>query len=50
MKREPIITIKRSSDTPIPLDVHLLLLCEMLDAVLEEDIPAQHQESSADAA
>ena len=49
MKREPIITIKRSSDTPIPLDVHLLLLCEMLDAVLEEDSPEQ-QQSSPDAA
>lgn len=38
------------SDTPISLEVHLKLLCEMLDAVSEEDIPAQHQESSADAA
>jgi hypothetical protein len=50
MKREPIITIKQSSDTPISLDTHLLLLCEMLDAVLEEDIPAPQQEASPDAA
>ena len=50
MKRDPIITIKRSSDNPISLDTHLLLLCEMLDAVLEEDNPAPQQEVSPDAA
>jgi len=50
MKRDPIINIKRSSDAPISLDAHLLLLCEMLDAVLEEDIPAPQQEASPNAA
>ena len=50
MKREPIITIKRSSDTPISLETHLRLLCEMLDAVLEEVIPVPQQEASPDAA
>ena len=50
MKRDPFITIKQSSDNPISLADHLLMLCEMLDAVLEEDTPAPQQEASPDAA
>ena len=49
MKNERNIAVT-SSQTPISLDTHLLLLCEMLDAVLEEDIPAPQQEASPDAA
>ena len=39
-----------TSDTPIPLDTHLLLLCEMLDAINEEDPPVSPDEASVDAA
>jgi hypothetical protein len=38
------------STTPVPLDTHLLLLCEMLDAIDEEDPPASPDEASVDAA
>ena len=39
-----------SSTTPIPLDTHLLLLCEMLSAVDEEKPSTPQAEASADAA
>lgn len=38
------------STTPIPLDTHLLLLCEMLDAINEENPPVSPDEASVDAA
>lgn len=47
MKRNTIII---SSGTGIPLDTYLLLLCEMMNTVTEEDAPTPHQEPSADAA
>ena len=42
MQRD-FVTIE-SSDTPIPLDIHLLLLCEILDAVQEDTLPAHPSE------
>ena len=38
------------STTPVPLDTPLLLLCEMRDAIDEEDPPASPDEASVDAA
>lgn len=45
------VTIE-SSNTPIPLDTHLILLCEILDAVAlaEDAIPNQAIDPQEDAA